>query len=170
MLRMISLVALLGGCASAPERALPVQVPVTVAPKHDWVGQIRSEAARSDSLIEVLPLADPAVADLSAQARAAEAAQAWDQVDTHLAAALAISPRDPELWQWRAEIALARQSWREAEHHARRSARLGPGLGALCVRNWLTLMAAASESGDDAAAAQAGARAARCPVPKPVRL
>ncbi|MGE3729330.1 MAG: tetratricopeptide repeat protein [Lysobacterales bacterium] len=131
---------------------------------------IRSQAAQSDSLIEVLPLADPAVADLSAQARSAEAVRAWDQVDSYLAAALDISPRDPELWQWRAEVALARQSWAEAEHHARRSARLGPRLGALCVRNWLTLMAAASESGDASAAEQARERAARCPVPKPVRL
>ena len=169
MIRTITLLALLCGCASAPEPAPPAAVS-TVSLTPDWVREIRREAALSDSLIEVLPLADPAVADLSALARAAEAAEAWDEVDQHLTAALVIAPRDPELWQWRAEAALARRAWHEAELHARRSARLGPGLGALCVRNWLTLKAAASESGDLAAAAKASTRAARCPVPKPVRL
>lgn len=166
------IVVVVASCLSAcnPAATIPDPLPPTPVPKHDWVQEIRRQAAAEKSYIEVLPLNDPAVADLRTAARRAESEQRYADVEITLAAALAMAPDDPELWQWRAENDLAEARWPDARRHARHSARIGPRLGALCVRNWLTLRAVAEETQDPAAAVRAQTRARACPVPMPVRL
>jgi tetratricopeptide (TPR) repeat protein len=159
-------VLLLAACASAPA---PEPVPPP-PPARDWVGEIRARAESVPSYVEVLPLSDPGVADLRSLAKDAEAARRFDEADRHLALALELVPDDPDLWQWRAEVALADHRWDDAGAHARRSETLGPKLGRICVRNWMTLRAVAAETADSAAEAEASARAEACPARAPVRL
>lgn len=158
----------LGACATTPAPAPVAKTPAP--PARDWVAEIRAEAARLPSNIDVLPLRDAAVDDLRAKAQAAEAARKYTAAEASLRAALAIVPEDPSLWQWRAEIALAERRFADAIAHATRSATLGPKLGDLCVRNWLTLAAARHESQDRAGSASARAQAQACPVPAPIRM
>jgi hypothetical protein len=156
----------LGGCQSAP---VPVAEPEPVPPR-DWVSEIRQRAQDLPTYVEVLPLTDPSVVDLREQARSAEAAKHFAEAEKHLVMALALMPDDPELWQWRAEVALAEQRWQDAQAHARQSEALGPKLGRICVRNWMTLLAVAEETADSAAQAEARSKAEACPVRAPVRL
>ncbi len=156
------------GCQSTPEPISPPAPPP--APPHDWVGEIRERAARMPSYVEVLPLNDAGIADLRELARVAEEAKLYAEADQHLTLALELMPDDPELWQWRAELALAQKKWTDAQAHARQSAEIGPKLGRICVRNWLTLLAVAEETADADAKAEAATRAEACPVQAPVRL
>lgn len=166
--RRVSLALLLAsliGCQSAPQ-PLPEPAP----PPRDWVGEIRERAASVPSYVEVLPLNDPGVADLRALAHSAEAARHFSEAEKHLALALTLVPDDPELWQWRAEVALAENRWQDAQAHALRSESLGPKLGRICVRNWMTLRAVAAETANSGAEAEATTKAEACPVRAPVRL
>lgn len=165
---LISILLLgLAACASSPK---PTKAIKPVAPARDWVSEIRAEAAAVPSNVEVLPLRDAVVDDLRAKAQAAETARKFNEAEASLNAALAIVPDDPALWQWRAEIALAERRFTDAIAHATRSAALGPKLGDLCVRNWLTLAAARHESKDVAGESSARAQAKACPVPAPIRM
>lgn len=159
---------LLAACASAPPPK-PVAKPAPPPPR-DWVAEIRAEAGKLPSHIEVMPLSEAAVEDLRVKARAAEQAKQFDQAEASLGAALAITPEDPSLWQWRAEIALAEQRFADAIAHAQKSAAIGPKLGDLCVRNWLTVAAARHEARDSAGETEARGKAAACPVPAPIRM
>lgn len=165
---MLAMALLLVACASAPKPPRVVQKPVP--PPRDWVAEIRAEAARMPSNVDVVPLRDAVVDDLRLKAQAAEAARQFAAAEASLNAALAIVPDDPALWQWRAEIALAERRFSDAVAHATRSADLGPKLGDLCVRNWLTLAAARHEGKDLAGADAARAQARACPVPAPIRM
>ncbi len=158
----------LAACASAPKPPPLAKKPSV--PARDWVSEIRAEAAQLPSYVDVLPLRDAVVDDLRAKAQAAEAARKFNEAEVSLKAALAIVPDDPALWQWRAEIALAERRFADAIAHATRSEALGPKLGNLCVRNWLTLAAARHESKDAAGTASARAQAKACPVPAPIRM
>ncbi len=140
------------------------------SPPHDWVREIRAAAAASASSVEVTPLVDPAVADLRLRALAAESAADFKSAAGLLETATAILEDDPSLWQWRAEIALERRRWRSAATWAQRSLDLGPRIGTLCVRNWLTLKAARTELGDAISAASAAAQVKSCEVPALIRM
>jgi hypothetical protein len=157
----------LAGCQSAP---VPLAVEPEPAPPRDWVSEIRQRAQDVPTYVEVLPLVDPSVIDLRELARSAEAAKHYAEAEKHLALALTLMPDDPELWQWRAEVALAEQRWQDAQAHARQSESLGPKLGRICVRNWMTLLAVAQETADSSAQAEALSKAEACPVRAPVRL
>lgn len=158
------MLVVLAGC-----QAKPVAKPVP-PPQRDWVSEIRASAASLPSYVEVLPLNDPSVADLRKLARLAEDARRFAEAEKHLAQALALMPDDPDLWQWRAEVALADRRWQDAQTHARQSETLGPKLGGICVRNWMTLLAVAQETENVTAQAEARAKADACPVRAPVRL
>lgn len=160
----LAMAALVAGCASDPRvRRAPE------APARDWVTEIRAEAARSEaeSAVRVAPLADPAIDDLKIKARKLETAGQRLEAAQALEQALALRPDDPELWQWTAELALAAREWEEAERRAQRSFDLGPRLGALCVRNWLTVHAARLERREPINAESAKAQLPNCTV-KPV--
>lgn len=164
---LVSVLLLLAACQSTPE---PQPEPPAPAPARDWVSEIRERAASEPSYVEVLPLTDPGLEDLRVLARDAESEKRFAAADKHLAEALSLVPDDPELWQWRAELALEEQRWQDAQAHARQSEALGPKLGNLCLRNWMTLLAVSEETADAAGSAEARERAAKCPVRAPVRL
>jgi len=148
----------------------PAPIAARPAPPRDWMAEIRKAAAASTSIVEATPLLDPAVADLRAQAKTAEDAGQFAEADVQLKQAVGVRADDPDLWQWRAEIALARKRWREAATFAQRSLELGPRIGTLCIRNWLSLEAARTELGDLVSAKSARAQVKSCEVPDLIRM
>jgi predicted Zn-dependent protease len=159
------LVVALAGCATAPAPPQPVPIPA-----RDWVADIRAAAEDDPSAIDVIPLAEPGLADLRARADEARRAGRHADAESLQAQALALSPDDPVLWQEQAEIALSAGNWPVAEQRARESHRRGPGVGSLCARNWLTVRAARLESDDPAGAAAAQLEVDRCKAAAPVRM
>lgn len=166
VLALLSL--LLGGCAwwSQP----PEPAPPPPQPPREWVAEIRAAVASAALTVEVTPLLDPAVADLRHKAQAAELAREFETADTHLLQAIGVREDDPDLWQWRAEIALQQRHWRDAATWAQRSVELGPRIGTLCVRNWLTVAAARTELEDAVSANSARAQVKSCKVPELIRF
>jgi hypothetical protein len=160
-----ALATALGACATTPA---PAPTPARV--ERDWLADIDAEAARAPSAVDVVPLPDPAVDDLRQRATQALRERRWDEADADLQAALALRPEDPALWQARAEAAIGRASWADVETFATRSHALGPKVGALCVRNWLSVFAARIEIGDAVGAATARAAVQRCVVDAPARF
>jgi Flp pilus assembly protein TadD len=161
--QLVLATVLLAGCGAEPvrkSRAPP-------APPRDLVAEIRAEAARAQGVVEVNPLADPAIADLKAAATTAESEGRYDDAERVLQEALDLRPEDPALWQWMAELSLRRRAWDEAQVRANKSFDLGPRLGELCIRNWLTIRAARLEKGDAFNARSAEAQLGNCAV-KPV--
>ena len=130
--------------------------------------QVRS-SGRVGNELDVQPLRDPQVEDLRAAATAAETRGDYAAAESALAKALELSPQDPDLLQWQAEMALVRHDWSQAQQLATRSIEVGPKLGGLCRRNWTTLRFAADARGDAAGSSQAQARAAACAVAPPTR-
>ena len=155
----------LAGCGTP--KPPPKQAKVAT---RDWVGEIRTQAAKLETSVEVAPLADPAVEDLKAKARQHEEAKEFPAASKLIEQALGVRAEDPALWQWSAELALARLSWTEAEQRATKAYELGPKLGALCARAWLTIAASRTERKDPASAATAQAEVSKCQVASPVRM
>ena len=120
--------------------------------------------------LDVQPLRDPQVEDLRAAATAAEARGDYAGAQRALAKALLISPQDPELLQWQAEMALVGHDWASAQAFATQSWERGPKLGGLCRRNWTTIRLAAEARSDAAGAGQAQQRAAACAIAPPNRF
>jgi hypothetical protein len=120
--------------------------------------------------LDVQPLRDPQVEDLRASAAAAEQRGDYNGADAALLSALRISESDPDLLQWRAEMALVRRDWKNAEALAMQSYERGPKLGGLCRRNWTTLQLAREARGDAGNAAIAQQRVGQCAVNPPVRM
>jgi len=131
--------------------------------------QVRSAGQVGDEL-DVQPLRDPRVEDLRTQASAAEARGDYAATASLLAQAAQLTPEDPDLLQWQAEMALVSKDWIRAGSLANQSWERGPKLGGLCRRNWTTLQLVAESRGDPAAAAQARQRVAACTVPPPNRF
>ena len=120
--------------------------------------------------LEVQPLRDPQVEDLRMQAEAQEARREFKQAGATLDRALVLSPGDPDLLQWKAEVALLSRDWLAAEQWANDSFQKGPKLGGLCRRNWTTVAFAREGRGDAAGAAAARAQVDSCTVAPPVRM
>lgn len=157
----------LGACSQPPS------APVTArpeAPKRDLVAEVREVGAAAADALEVQPLRDPQVEDLRASASRFEGARDYDQADAALQRALQITPGDPELLQHRAELALQRERFEEAERLASESFERGPRLGPLCRRNWATIRLAREMRGDAGGAEAANGETGRCTVEPPVRM
>jgi tetratricopeptide (TPR) repeat protein len=164
-LAVVMLAALVVGCAStAPVAESPPDRKVRA-----WLADIRAEARRLPSNVHVMPLEEPAVADLRARAEADDAAGRYRAAADAWQRAIAISPKDPTLWQGLAEARLGSAEWAAAEEAARRAIELGPGVGELCLRSWLTVHAARIEQRDAVGAAEAMHRVAGCQAPPPPR-
>jgi len=133
------------------------------------LAQVRA-AGETGRELDVQPLRDPQVEDLRATAAAAEQRGDYAAADAALVSALHISANDPDLTQWRAEIALVRRDWSGAEKLAMESYDRGPKLGGLCRRNWTTLQLARESRGDTGNAAIAQQRVGQCAVNPPVRM
>jgi hypothetical protein len=152
------------GPPSAPVSAKPE------VPARDLMAEVRAIAAESPDTLDVQPLRDPAVEDLRDRARRLEGVHEYVEADAVLLQALEIVPGDPELVQHRAEIALQREQFVQAEALAERSYVRGPRLGALCRRNWATIRLAREMRGDAEGAAAATQRSASCTLEPPVRM
>lgn len=120
--------------------------------------------------LEVKPLRDPQVEDLRLQAEAQEAKRDLKQANATLDRALVLSPGDPDLLQWKAELALLARAWAAAEQLATDSFQKGPKLGGLCRRNWTTVAYAREGRGDSAGAKVARGQVGSCTVAPPVRM
>jgi hypothetical protein len=147
-----------GGSASA-RRLTPAEM----------LQQVRA-AGQSGNELDVQPLRDPQVEDLRALATRAESRGDYSAAAASLNRALAITPNDPDLLQWQAELALVSKNWTLAEQFATRSYDKGPKLGGLCRRSWLTRQFARQAMGDSATAAIDQQQIGRCAVAPPVRM
>lgn len=158
---------LLAACAAAPPLATHTDAPT---PPRDLIAEVRAAALDGNDVIEVQPLADPRVADLRERALRLHDGGEFDAADLALQQALEITPDHPELLQLRAELALLREAFEDAERLAARSYELGPRLGGLCRRNWATVRLSREMRGMDDAAAVAAEQAQRCTLEPPVRM
>lgn len=157
--------AILAACSA--QESPPPKVKVV---KRDLLVEIRSQAASLASSVQVEPLADPEVDDLRKRARSEEQQHDYDAAAATIRQALALRPEDPTLIQWAAELALVRGQFDEAERGAQRSYDVGPKLGEICVRNWLTIKEARSARSDAQGATSAASQLPACQVQGPVRM
>lgn len=158
-----ALCALLAGCGSGNTT---LTHRLTAA---EMLAQVRS-AGQTGNELDVQPLRDPQVEDLRASAAQAESRGDYVAAALTLARALAITPNDPDLLQWQAELALASKDWPQAEQSAARAFDKGPKLGGLCRRSWLTRKFAREARGDANGAAAAQQQIGKCAVTPPVRM
>lgn len=159
----------LAACSSPPAPQKPAAAK-PVAPARDLVAEVRAAGTASDDEFEVQPLRDPVIEDLRASATQAETARKFAEADAFLQEALDITPDDPELLQWRAELALAQGNYERTIQLANVSYEKGPKLGGLCRRNWTAIKVSREMSELPAAAEAAAQQAARCTVEPPVRM
>ena len=161
---------LLAACSGSTGAASADTAPATrPAGSAQLLQQVRGAGEVGDEL-DVQPLRDPRVEDLRAEATADEERGDYAGAARALAKAAEITPDDPDLLQWQAEMALVSRDWATADVLAARSWERGPKLGGLCRRNWTTRRLAAEARNDTAAAAQAQQQVAACKVAPPVRL
>ncbi len=150
------------GVAGAPSVARP-------APTGDLLAQVRA-AGETGIELEVKPLRDPQVQDLRATATAAESRRDYGAARVAIDKAVELSPADPDLVQWQAELALQRHDFAAAERLARTSFESGPKVGGLCRRNWSTILIAAEARDNAMLAGQARQQVSGCKVAPPVRM
>jgi len=151
----------LGACAT--------QAPAPIE-ERDLEDRVRAPAREDAAGVQVFPLKNPAVAELTSQAAQAEANGQLDQAAILLERAMRIQPRDPELLQQMAELQLQRGEYVQALSFATRSHDIGPRVGEICARNWRTMGLAHERLGDMPAARSAQARANECMVTRPTGL
>lgn len=158
----VLLALILGACAG---RSTP-------APVEDRgvESQVREPAREDSAGVQVYPLTNAAVAELTSQAERAEADGDIDQAAVLLERALRIQPRDPALLQQMAEVQLQKEEFAQALSFATRSYDIGPRVGEICARNWRTIGVARERLGDDPGASEATQRAEQCMVTKPEGL
>lgn len=166
---LIALVLALGACSSPPAPQKPV-VAKPEAPARNLVAEVRAAGTGSADEFEVQPLRDPVIEDLRTSATQAETAGKFAEADAFVQEALGLTPDDPELLQWRAELALAQGNYERTLQLATISYEKGPKLGGLCRRNWTAVKVAREMTGYAAAAQAAADQAARCTVEPPVRM
>lgn len=157
----LAVAALLGACAEAPTQS-------TASPTHDMVAAIHAAGKRDQSALTVTPLRDPALQLLLQKARSDIVKGDFAAADNVLGRAHARAPDDPEVVQRQAEIAVRQQRYADAERLARQSFALGSKLGALCARNWQTVIEVRQLDHDAAGVASARKALAACQV-EPVK-
>ncbi len=157
---VFALALLLAACTHVPPAPPAPDVQAMVA-DIDLAGQ------RDTSPLQVVPLRDPGVTRLLAQAAQARKQGQFARAASLLDAALKHDPSAPGILQARAEIAVLRRHYQHAEALARRSYALGPKLGSLCMRNWQTVMEMRYVAHDAAGIEAARKRRDACRV-KPV--
>jgi hypothetical protein len=164
----LGLAVLLAGCATLPPEPPAPAGPPPLTPAQ-IVEAVRAAGADGVELV-VTPLVDPHVEDLRERARRAQQAGRPARADAELLKALAIAPDDPDLLQWRAEVAVLRGKHDEAEALAKRSITLGPKSGPLCRRNWTLVKLLREARAEVENAASASAMLERCTIAPPVRM
>jgi hypothetical protein len=159
----------LAACSGGTSSGLTESRPQTHTSGNTLLDQVRA-AGQVGNELDVQPLRDPQVEDLRASATQAESRGDFASAGGLIAQALLITPDDPDLLQWQAEIALVARDWASAEQLATRSYERGPRLGGLCRRNWMTIQLAAQARRDSAQALQAQQRVSTCTVAPPLRM
>ncbi len=159
-------VLMLVGCAAQP----PAPVETRSEPQPGVEELVRAPAADEARGLQVFPLRNPAVAELSEAARQAESEGDLDRAAVLLERALRIQARDPELLQQLAEVHLARGAYEQADSYASRSFDQGPRVGEICQRNWRTMALARERMNQSEAARLARERLEQCQVTPPPRL
>lgn len=167
---VMALLVFLAGCGGGGTGATPAARKAKA--RADVVALVASvrEAGTQGVELEVQPLRDPQVEDLRHRAEAQEAAGEYSDAAATLDQALALVPGDPDLLQWKAELALLRRIWSQAEALANQSYENGPKLGGLCRRNWTTIHHARRLAGNAEGAAVARRQVDACTVAPPVRM
>ena len=162
---------MLAGCASAPPPQAAAPVPSSISTAA-LIASIRAAGAQDGSVVNVAPLRPPGVQALLDQAKADEIAGHWHVAASALDQALALDPHAPDVLQDRAEVAVALAQWAQAETLALRSWTLGPRVGALCARNWQTVleMRRLTAAGKGNGVARARAARAACKVSGPASM
>ena len=166
---LLASAGVLSACGGSTTGGLADARPATRPAGADLLQQVRTAGQVGDEL-DVQPLRDPRVEDLRASATAAEARGDYAGAARLLAQAARLTPDDPDLLQWQAEMALVAHDWAQAESLATRSWEQGPKLGGLCRRNWTTRRLAAEARADATLAAQAQQQVAACKVAPPNRF
>jgi hypothetical protein len=159
----------LAACSASTSSGLVESEPAVRPTGANLLQQVRAAGQVGDEL-DVQPLRDPRVEDLRTAASQAEDKGDYAGAGRLLEQAAVLTPDDPDLLQWQAELALVARDWEEAEQLATRSFDKGPKLGGLCRRNWTTLKLAAEARGDAVLLAQAQQRVAGCTVAPPIRM
>lgn len=134
------------------------------------IAAIRAAGKNDNSVVQVAPLRDPAVNGFLAEAHAAEKQRKFDGAVTALERALKLAPDAPDILQFLAEIEFERGNMHRAEELAMKSFAAGPRLGALCARNWQTLVETRKQMADAATSATAAQRVKQCRKAGPVRM
>jgi Flp pilus assembly protein TadD len=161
---------LLAGCSGSTSSGITESAPTTKPGSGSSLVQQVRAAGQVGNELDVQPLRDPQVEDLRNAATQAEQRGDFTAAQSAVSKALLLSPDDPDLLQWQAELSLATHQWKQAETLATRSYEKGPKLGGLCRRNWTTIRFASEALGNATAAAQAQQRVAACAVPPPTRM
>lgn len=161
---LLSLPALLAlsACAYFFEAPAPEPPPPPPPPKRDFIAEVRSVAEANPSVVEVLALETPSVTHLIDEALLAEQRRAYVAARRAVAVARQIEPDNPRVLQFLAEYALREGNWADAEQLAQRAFDGSAQLGALCIRNQMTIATARAERGDAEGAALARQRADEC--------
>lgn len=160
--------SLLVGCASSPTTPEPAR---PKAPDRDVLSEVRAQGAPvQNEGLEVTPLRDPVITDLLDQASRHEQARQFAAAEKAIGQALTLSPDDPQILQWQAELALAQGHYEQAMRLANSSWEKGPRLGGLCRRNWATIRIAGELTDNPEVAANAAARIGQCTVEAPLRM
>ena len=152
---------LLGACASG--------IPAPVE-EREVETRVRTPARQDSAGVQVRPLQNEAVVQLTDEARRAEHAGDYEQAAVLIERALRIQPRDPELMQHMAEIQLSKGEYEQALNFAVRSYDIGPRVGEICARNWRTISVAKGYLEDTAGASEAEERAGQCMNTRPAGL
>lgn len=145
---------------------------VTPAPveEREVETRVRTPARQDSAGVQVRPLQNQAVVQLTDEARRAEHAGDFDQAAVLIERAMRIQPRDPELMQHMAEIQLSKGDYEQALNFAVRSYDIGPRVGEICARNWRTIGVAKGHLEDPAGASEAEGRVGECMNTRPVGL
>lgn len=153
--------AFIASCAAG--RPAPVE-------EREVTQRVRAPARQDSAGVQVFPLQNPAVVQLTDEARRAEHAGDFEQAAVLLERALRIQPRDPELMQHMAEVQLQKRDWEQALNFAIRSYDTGPRVGEICARNWRTISVAREHLKDLPGSREAEQRAGQCMNTRPAGL
>ena len=132
--------------------------------------RVRTPARQDSAGVQVRPLQNQAVVQLTNEARRAEHAGDLEQAAVMIERAMRIQPSDPELMQHMAEIQLQKGDYQQALNFAVRSYDTGPRVGEICARNWRTISVARGHLNDPDGAQQAEQRAGQCMNTRPAGL
>jgi tetratricopeptide (TPR) repeat protein len=129
--------------------AVPVVVAAPPAAPRDVLAELRAAAAQVLTIVEIVPVENPAIAVLLSGARMDLDADRTEQAQAQLQVALEMEPENPRVLQEMAELQLYLQRYAQASALAKQSFARSSQLGELCARSWLTLAEVSLASGLD---------------------